>query len=270
MGTIAIFDSGVGGLTVYDQSVGQCPNHNYVFVSDNQAFPYGTKSAAELNTRVMRVVAALIEQYQPDLLVIACNTVSTVMLPALRSQFDLPIVGVVPAVKPASALSQTGVIGLLATPATIQRAYTDDLIGKFASDCQVVKVGSAELVQVAEDKLRGLPVDLSRLSVILEPVFGRPELDVLVLACTHFPLLKSEIELLFQEQKRAIQLVDSGAAVANRITNLLDEQGMRLEQTQESNTPHSVAVFTQAVNDTILSSSLQKRGFGTIQTLINA
>lgn len=263
MATIAIFDSGVGGLSVYDEAIRQCPEHDYVFISDNQAFPYGTKSSGELSKRVLKVVGALLERYQPDLLVIACNTASTVMLPTLRSRFDLPIVGVVPAIKPASLLSQSGVIGILATPATIQRAYTSDLIHKFANQCEVIKVGSTELVQLAENKLRGQVVDMSTLAGILEPVLARPELDILVLACTHFPLLNNEIALVFQQNKHTLELVDSGVAVAKRIASLLNQ-----EPAPHTTASRSIAVFTKPIDDDILTGSLSKRGFTDTQSLL--
>ena len=156
MSRIVIFDSGVGGLSIYQEVVKKCPNHDYVFVSDNLAFPYGTKPEAELIERVVSVVKVVEEQYKPDLLVVACNTASTIALPSLRSRFNFPIVGVVPAIKPAAKLTKSKVIGLLATPGTIARSYTQSLIDDFAQDCTVVKVGSSKLVGMAEQKICGL------------------------------------------------------------------------------------------------------------------
>ena len=124
MSLIAVFDSGVGGLSIYQEIVKQCPDHNYVFISDNLAFPYGTKNEDDLIGRVLTVIDQVDKQYHPDLLVVACNTASTLALPALRQQFKFPIVGVVPAIKPAAKITKSKVIGLLATPGTIARSYT--------------------------------------------------------------------------------------------------------------------------------------------------
>lgn len=280
MTTIAIFDSGVGGLTVYQEIVQQCPTHDCVFVSDNQAFPYGTKNAVELSERVIIAVAALVERYAPDLLVVACNTASTVMLPALRARYDFPIVGVVPAVKPAASLTQSNVIGLLATPATIKRTYTNELIGEFAKHCEIVRVGSSELVQMAEDKLRGKAVEIATLEIILEPFLNAKNLDTLVLACTHFPLLNNEIELVFKQKldlgRQSIVIVDSGAAIAKRVASLLN--GVPVERDRVDSyvqtsadtvgMSKSTAVFTQKIDDAKLIEHLSTQGFTKIQTLL--
>ncbi|MCL4164090.1 UNVERIFIED_CONTAM: hypothetical protein GTU68_047005 [Idotea baltica] len=189
MSGIAIIDSGVGGLSIYQEIKKQLPDRQYIFVSDNQAFPYGTKPEKELKKRVFEIVERVIAQFQPELIVIACNTASTVVLPPLRERFELPIVGVVPAIKPAAQLTKTNVIGLLATPATIARVYTDQLIKDFAPNCDVIKVGSSRLVEIAEDKLNDRPVDIDQIKAEIQPLIDSNKMDTLVLACTHFPLL---------------------------------------------------------------------------------
>src|SRR5690606_22891926 len=149
----------------------------------------------------------------PKLAVVACNTASTVALPRLRSQFALPIVGVVPAIKPAARLSANRIIRLLATPGTVARPYTQKLIDQFAADCEVIRVGSSELVEQAERKLRGEPVDLDLLRRIMAPIIEGGA-DTVVLGCTHFPLLQQELQLA---AGRPLQWVDSGAAIARRV-----------------------------------------------------
>jgi len=271
MKTVAIFDSGVGGLSVYMETVRRSPEHNYLFVSDNYAFPYGTKSTSDLSDRVTQVVAQIVAQYSPDLIVVACNTASTVMLPALRARHELEIVGVVPAIKPAALLSETKTIGLLATPATIERDYTNDLIREFAGDCHVVRVGSSELVEMAEQKLRGKTLDMLKLESILAPFFNNKKVDVLVLACTHFPLLINEIENLYKLKKRSVTIVDSGVAIARRVVELLEDEeaGTRhhLAANKSDIKPVSRAVFTLKIDDVELIKQLSLFGLNDIKTL---
>ena len=221
MGTIAILDSGIGGLSVYQEIVKKCPEHHYVFVSDNDAFPYGTKTETFLIERVLLLVEGIVSNYKPDILVIACNTASTVVLPALRAKYDFPIVGVVPAIKPAASLTKSKVIGLLATPGTIRRAYTQDLIDRFAQDCHIIKLGSNELVEIAESKLYKQAVDVDQLEAQLAPLLSVKELDTLVLACTHFPFLSAEIDAFFKAKGLSVKLIDSGSAIANRVSDII-------------------------------------------------
>ena len=218
---VLIFDSGVGGLSILADVAAALPHLPLVFACDNAFFPYGTKTETELLDRVDAVLQALISKLQPQLVVIACNTASTVALPRLRSRYAIPIVGVVPAIKPAAQQSHNKVIGLLATPATVQRPYTDELIREFAGDCTVIKVGSRELVQLAEDKLRGLPIHVEQVRAILAPFFVDPARtpDTIVLGCTHFPLLRDE---LTAAAAQPVQWVDSGAAIARRVASLTE------------------------------------------------
>lgn len=223
---ILIFDSGVGGLSVLKEIQQRLANCQFFYASDNAAFPYGIKPEAELIARVDHVLHQILAKISVnygdiDIIVVACNTASTLTLPHIRSHFSQPIVGVVPAIKPAAAQSRSKVIGLLATPATIARAYTHQLIKDYAADCQVISVGSSELVQLAELKLRGEAIPISIISQITAP-FREPgiahQLDKLVLACTHFPLLSDEISRCLPAD---VQLIDSGEAIARRVESLL-------------------------------------------------
>ena len=163
---VAVYDSGVGGLSILQALMQSLPDLEYLFVSDNAAYPYGTKAEDEVLARANVVVRELIDRYSPEALVIACNTASTVCLPSLRSRFDIPIIGVVPAIKPAAQESSSKTIGLLATPATIKRAYTQGLIDEFAENCEVIRVGSSRLVDIAEMKLRGQDVSNDELCLL--------------------------------------------------------------------------------------------------------
>ncbi|MCL6409322.1 glutamate racemase, partial [Dickeya dadantii] len=164
-----VFDSGVGGLSVYDEIRQLLPDLHYIYAFDNEAFPYGEKSQQFIIERVVEIVSAVQQRHQLALVVIACNTASTISLPALRERFTFPVVGVVPAVKPAAKLTRNGVVGLLATRATVQRPYTHELITRFATDCQILSLGSSELVELAEAKLQGEAISISELQKILRP-----------------------------------------------------------------------------------------------------
>lgn len=219
---ILIFDSGVGGLSIFKKISNQNINADCYYLFDNAYFPYGELADEVLIKRLTQLLDAFVQQYKTDLIVIACNSASTVALSALRRHFSIPIVGVVPAIKPASLITKNNVIGLLATPATVMRNYTDELIVEFAKNKQVLKIGTTELVELAEQKLQGDSVDLSIIQLVLKPWLDLPERpDTIVLGCTHFPLLKKEIALCFNEK---IQLVDSGEAIAKRVYQQLDNK----------------------------------------------
>ena len=249
---ILVFDSGVGGLTIVDAIAEALPGAPIVYACDNEAFPYGPKPEDELVDRVHDVLDALVSRFAPRLVVVACNTASTVALPRLRSQYIVPIVGVVPAIKPAARLSKNRIIGLLATPGTVRRPYTDQLIAEHAADCTVVRVGSSELVLAAEQKLRGELVEPALLRELLRPILEAGA-DTVVLGCTHFPLLRTELEAA---AGRELTWVDSGEAIARRVRDLLRDHvfvgvGSR------------TAVFTRDDSQVAaLSSVLAARGFG--------
>ncbi|HEY0892650.1 MAG TPA: glutamate racemase [Cellvibrio sp.] len=239
---ILVFDSGVGGLSVAREIQQRLPLNPLVYASDNAFFPYGTKGEAELIERVNLVINELLLRYPADILVIACNTASTLTLPHLRSKLNVPIVGVVPAIKPAALMSKTGVIGLLATPATVARPYTHELIREYAANCRVISLGSSELVQIAEQKLRGEAIDANAIGRIAQELMRADQaeqMDVLVLACTHFPLLKDELAHHLPTQ---LKLIDSGAAIARRVEFLLADAA----EPPADYLPEHLAVFTKA------------------------
>lgn len=218
MANILVFDSGMGGLTVYREIRRTLPAHNYLYCFDNAHFPYGELSEPDLIAACCRLVTHMVAEHRIDLVVIACNTASTIALPSLREALTVPVVGVVPAIKPAAALTRNGCIGLLATPGTVSRAYTHELIAQFAPGKRVLLKGATELVIEAEHKLAGRPVNMGLLrEVLADWLEGEDAPDTLVLGCTHFPLLNDEIRQLMPE----CQLVDSGSAVARRVAHLL-------------------------------------------------
>jgi glutamate racemase len=214
---VLFFDSGVGGLSVLAATRKLLPEMPVVYCADNAGFPYGTKSDTELNARVPVLLGRLVERYRPCVVVIACNTASTIALRAVRISLSLPVIGTVPAIKPAAALSRTKVIGVLGTQATVRQAYVDNLVAEFASDCHVLRHGSAELVELAERKLRCEPTDPDAYAAVLACLLNQPggdAIDSIVLACTHFPLVKDE---LAAAAPREMNWVDSGDGIARRV-----------------------------------------------------
>lgn len=217
---VLIFDSGVGGLSVYDEIRHVLPSLDYIYLFDNARFPYGELAAHDLVHRCCGLISRVVAKHAVDLVVIACNTASTQVLPSLRTMISVPVVGVVPAIKPAALRTKNGCIGLLATPATISRPYTDKLILEFAAHHRILRCGSTELVIQAERKLAGERIDQACINDILMPWSQDPTPpDTIVLGCTHFPLLKEEILAALP----GVQLVDSGSAVARRVQSLVGE-----------------------------------------------
>jgi glutamate racemase len=235
---LLVFDSGVGGLSVLREIRKRLPRAPIVYAADSAAYPYGTRSPAEIAARVPALLGRLAERYDPAAIVIACNTASTIALDAVRAALDLPVVGTVPAIKPAAARSATRTIGVLGTDATIVQPYVDRLAAEFAADCTVIRHGSAELVDLAEAKLRGQPADPAAYARILGGLLGRPggeRIDTIVLACTHFPLVEAE---LAAAAPRPLAFVDGNEGIARRAAWLLRDNAW-------PETPgDGVAVFT--------------------------
>lgn len=218
---IAVFDSGLGGLTVHAKIAHQLPGASFVYLGDTAVFPYGRLSEDELVRRVETVIGHLVAAHAPDLVVIACNTASTLALPVLRARFPIPFVGTVPAVKPAARLSQSRRISVLATPGTVARDYTRELIAAHAADCAVTLVGSRALASLAEAALRGEAVDDAAVAAEIAPAFvedagGRT--DAVVLACTHYPLLQDRLEAL---APWPVAWIDPAPAIARRVAALV-------------------------------------------------
>ncbi|AYA41474.1 glutamate racemase [Xenorhabdus nematophila] len=259
--TILVFDSGVGGLSVYKEIRKLLPDLHYIYAFDNEAFPYGEKTADVIIDRVVKVVDAIQKKHPLAVVVIACNTASTVSLPVLRERFSFPVVGVVPAIKPAAKLSCNRIVGLLATRATVNRGYTKELITRFATDCQVHSIGSAELVELAERKLHGKDVPLDELEKVLKPWLRMKEPpDTVILGCTHFPLIAEELSQVLPDGTR---LIDSGAAIARRTAWLIKNRADLFLTTVDN-----LAYCTKLDADSeALSPVLYEYGFLTLEKL---
>ena len=219
-----VFDSGLGGLTVLAEIRRLRPDVDIVYVADDAAFPYGRLSDSALISRVEAVMARVVAEQTPDIVVIACSTASTLALPDLRAAHPrLPFVGTVPAIKPAARESQSGLVSVLATRGTIARDYTHDLVRDYAADCEVTLVGSAHLAPIAERAMRGEAVDDDEIAREIAPCFVEKDgrrTDCVVLACTHFPLL---IDRLRRLAPWPVLFVDPAPAIARRLDALLGE-----------------------------------------------
>ncbi len=223
---ILVFDSGLGGLTVHAEIAKLRPDASLTYAADDAGFPYGQWTEADLVGRVVEVLQGLIATTRPDVCVIACNTASTLVLPALRARFaPLPFVGTVPAIKPAAAQSRSRLISVLATPGTVARDYTRALIDSFAGDCAVTLVGSTRLASLAEAAMSGDPVEDAAIAAEIMPCFvaaGGKRTDAIALACTHYPLLRDRFERL---APWPVAWIDPAPAIARRVDSVLRERG---------------------------------------------
>jgi glutamate racemase len=219
--TILLFDSGLGGLTVYREVVRARPDARFVYAADDAMFPYGAVEENRLVARIVALLGDLIAEHHPELVVIACNTASTVALPALRARFSVPFVGTVPAIKPACAASVTRRVSVLGTEATVRREYTRALIREFAGDCQVTLVGSPHLAALAEAKLNRAAVEDAAIAAEIAPCFieiAGARTDTVVLACTHYPLLLDDFRRL---APWPVTFIDPAPAIARRVVELI-------------------------------------------------
>lgn len=219
--TILVFDSGLGGLTVYREIAAVRPDANFVYLADDAAFPYGALAEPALIARLVALLGEAIAIHKPDLVVIACNTASTIALSELRKKFAVAFVGTVPAIKPACAASRTRRVAVLGTEATVKREYTRALIRDHGQGCDVDLVGAKQLAAYAEAELRGEPVGDAALLAEIGPCFRDDgnRTDTVVLACTHYPLVIARLE---QIAPWPVNFIDPAPAIARRVGNLVE------------------------------------------------
>lgn len=257
---ILLFDSGVGGLTVLAELRKVLPEAPVIYAADSAGLPYGTKTEAEVAARVAGLLGVLTERFRPRLATIACNTASTIALGMVRDVLHIPVVGTVPAIKPAAQLTKTGTIGLLGTEATIRQGYVDRLEAEFAQNKTLIRHGANGLVALAEAKLRGEPVSVMAVAAETAGLLAHPraaDLDSVVLACTHFPLLLPE---LAEALGPAIRFVDGAEGIARRVAHLTD--GQEFDRSQPDR-----AVTTSSIEDWHrLSPTLAAHGFQILET----
>jgi glutamate racemase len=258
MRKILVFDSGVGGFSI----VNSLENANFAinidYVADTEFFPYGDKSDLDLLVRIPKIVKLAVEKSQADAVIIACNTASTIALFAIREVLKIPIIGVVPAIKPAAILSKTKTIGLLATPRTIGSAYTDQLIEDFAQNIRVIRYGAPLLARAAESFILGQGLDEIAIKQSIDGLFDHEnghEIDVIVLACTHYPLVGAQLAKLAPKK---VQWIDSGDAIAKRAANLLNLGTGKIVKGR---------AFSSGGEDAKFCEAAIKFGFGNIEKL---
>ncbi len=245
---ILVFDSGLGGLTVYREITAVRSDADLIYLADDAAFPYGALSDGELTRRLVGLIDEASKADKFDLIVIACNTASTIALPELRKTFSIPFVGTVPAIKPACAASRTRRVAVLGTEATVKREYTRALIRDHGQGCDVDLVGSKKLAAYAEAELHGRPASDAAILSEIAPCFRDDgnRTDTVVLACTHYPLLIARLE---QIAPWPVNFIDPAPAIARRVSQLLE--GMAVGTAKGT----TRAVFTSgAAPATILSS----------------
>jgi glutamate racemase len=264
---ILVFDSGLGGLTVFAEVARLRPDAEFFYAADEAGFPYGDLTESILVVRVVAVMDRLIARYSPDIIVIACNTASTLVLPHLRERFpEIPFIGTVPAIKPAAMQSRTRLVSVLATPGTVARDYTRDLVRAYAADCSVTLVGSGELASLAEAFMQGEAIDEGAILGEIAPAFvdaGDRRTDCVVLACTHYPLLIGFFERM---SPWPVEWIDPARAIARRTDHVLTETlgfgaggGIR-------NGASATALFTGgAAPGPKLKEALLRRGIGKIE-----
>jgi glutamate racemase len=255
-----MFDSGLGGLTVFREVNGARPDARFIYVADDAFFPYGAHGEAELVDRVVPLMGKLIEEYQPTLIVIACNTASTLVLPHLRERYAVPFVGTVPAIKPACAASQTKRVSVLGTEGTVSREYTRALIRDFGNGADVTLVGSARLAAIAETELRGDAASDVAIAQEIAPCFvddnGR-RTDTIVLACTHFPLLLPRLERL---APWPVSFIDPAPAIARRVVELIGP----LDAAANTSTPAGITFTSGKPPSEALKATLARFGLASI------
>lgn len=252
---ILLFDSGIGGLTVLREARILVPERQFIYIADDEAFPYGSWNEAELEAHIVTLMGQLIKTHQPELIIIACNTASTLVMTALRGTYpDIKFVGTVPAIKPAAERTRSGVVSVLATPGTVKRAYTRDLIQSFASQCHVRLVGSEDLAGLAEAYMSGQDVSDEALRPIIEQCLFEldgKQTDIVVLACTHYPFLANRFR---QISPWPVDWLDPAEAIARHATSLID-------RTEISGQPDKdIALFTSG--NVSFSKAQLIRGFG--------
>ncbi|WP_305096297.1 glutamate racemase [Croceibacterium aestuarii] len=227
---ILIFDSGVGGLTVLAEIRKLLPNAPLIYAADLAGLPYGEKSEAEIAARVAGLLGRMSERFRPRLITIACNTASTIALGMVREVLEVPIVGTVPAIKPAALQTQSGVVGLLGTSATIRQKYVDDLEANFAGGKVLLRHACPALVSAAEQKLRGEVPEPAVFRAAAQGLRGQPrgeEIDTVVLACTHFPLVEDELRAALGP---GVEFIHGAEGIARRVAHLTQDNEFHREK----------------------------------------
>ncbi len=255
---VLLIDSGLGLLSIAGAIHAEYPMLKLLAISDSAGFPWGDKSQKDLTARVALLAQYGIEHWDVEAIVVACNTASVIVLEHLRQIFSIPIIGVVPAIKPAAHYSKKGIIGVLATNGTIQRDYVRKLIDDFADDCKVIMVGSKNLATIAENKLQGKGVDKQLIAEEMAP-FMKHQVDAIALACTHYPLLQEELEGI---TGTAVRFFEPSTAVAHQLARKLYAAAAKSVSSLDKN-----IVFATGDAYQLDENFLQQYGFDALEKL---
>ncbi|MGE0844974.1 MAG: glutamate racemase [Flavobacteriaceae bacterium] len=257
MTPVLVFDSGVGGLGVLRELRVLAPERRYVYVADDAAFPYGDWEEEALKARMVELFGGLIAEWRPSVIVIACNTASTLAIDHLRQAYPEQLfVGTVPAIKPAAERTRSGLVSVLATPGTMKRQYTRDLIRQYAAKCHVRLVGSRNLAALAETYMREGFVDEAAVRTEIAPAFVEKDgrrTDIVVLACTHYPFLANRMR---KTAPWPVDWIDPAEAIARRAQSLLPPFSGAVPTGQD------IAVFTSGRADFAVARLMSGFGLG--------
>lgn len=258
---IGILDSGIGGLSIWQEIVRQLPHESTIYFADSKNCPYGNKSFEEIYLLARRLVRVLVKK-RAKLVVIACNTITVACLGKLRKEFPaIPIVGTVPVVKTAAEHSKKKKIAILSTVATAQSHYQNQLIETFAKGCEVLSIGTDKLVSLVEHGEVNSKEVNAALREILEPCMEK-DIDVLALGCSHFPFLRQQMQGVLGSK---VLLLDSAGAIARQVGRVLTgnavlSKGKATHQFFTTGDAHKFgAVATKLISDTIAANTQHVR-----------
>ncbi len=224
MATIGIFDSGSGGLSVFREIRKLMPHEHYIYFSDNANCPYGEKSSEFITDRAREITRMFLSK-GADLVVVACNPATAAAIAALRREFQIPFIGMEPAVKPAALGTRTGVIGVLATAGTLKASKYIDTRDKFTEGIKVVEHVGQGYVELVESLDIDSPRAYSTVKASLQPLLAAGA-DTIVLGCTHYPFLLPTMTRIAADLGYDVRFIDPAPAVANRVLEVLTENGI--------------------------------------------
>ena len=243
MSLIGVFDSGVGGLSILDEALHQLPQHDYIYLADSANAPYGEKSSDWITARSLALCKHLANQ-GCDAIVVACNTATAQAIKQIRTELSIPIIGVEPGIKPAAMQSQNGIVGVLATEATLKSDKFNALLATLPDHCRFIKQAGAGLVPLIEAGKADSPETLDLLANHLEPILDAGS-DTLVLGCTHYPFLRKSIRMLLGD---SITLIDTSDAVVRQLKRVLDTLPVQSHSAERGATLFGSVVFVSSKN----------------------
>ncbi len=244
---IGMFDSGIGGITIYEEIHKLLPNESIIYLADSKNAPYGQKSKEEIIEFSFKNTDYLLNK-GCKLIVVACNTASTNAVKELREKYDVPFIRIQPAIKPAALKSKTKVVGILATESTLSSNLYNETSQKFAQGVLVIEQKGNGIVSLIESgKMFSMEMDELIEKYILQML--QKNIDQLVLGCTHYPLLRSKIKYIAGEK---VNIIDSGEAIARQTKNILEKENLINDsdsiKTQQFYINKNSEVFQQILN----------------------